>query len=132
MGRNKAVNAMNIITNLIAGLLAGIIGAMGLGGGGVLLIYLTVFAGIQQIEAQGINLIFFLPCAVTAIIIYSKKSLIKWRIVLPYAIFGILGTIIGSFLTDIIGGQTLQTVFGAGLLLLGIKELFFKQNKKQS
>ena len=43
---------------LLAGLLSGIIGGMGLGGGAVLIIYLTVFMDIKQLSAQGINLLF--------------------------------------------------------------------------
>ena len=46
-------------TALLAGLFSGIIGAMGLGGGAVLIIYLSVFTDMPQLEAQGINLIFF-------------------------------------------------------------------------
>ena len=45
----------------LAGTLSGVIGAMGLGGGGVLIIYLTLFLGMEQGIAQGVNLIFFIP-----------------------------------------------------------------------
>ena len=52
---------------LLAGLFSGIIGAMGLGGGAVLIIYLSVFTDMPQLEAQGINLIFFIPIAIAAL-----------------------------------------------------------------
>ena len=71
---------MNIIA-LLAGLLSGIIGAMGLGGGAVLIIYLTLFAETKQLQAQGINLLFFIPIALVAVLIYSKKKQIKWKTV---------------------------------------------------
>ena len=58
---------------LLAGLLSGIIGGMGLGGGVVLIIYLTVFLDTPQLKAQGINLLFFIPIAITAVIIYAIK-----------------------------------------------------------
>ena len=48
---------------LAAGFAAGALGAMGLGGGSVLILYLTLCAGLPQLQAQGINLTFFLPCA---------------------------------------------------------------------
>ena len=48
-------------TALAAGLLSGIIGAMGLGGGAVLIIYLSVFTDMPQLKSQGINLLFFYP-----------------------------------------------------------------------
>ncbi len=50
------------------------IGAMGMGGGGVLLIYLTAFAHVPQLKAQGINLISFLPTGLLATVIYAVKN----------------------------------------------------------
>jgi uncharacterized membrane protein YfcA len=125
---------MSWLFPMIAGILAGMAGAMGLGGGSVLLIYLTLFAGISQITAQGINLIFFIPCAVIAYIMYSKSRLIKFKIAAICAGFGLLGAFIGSALTDYIGEQAIRKTFAVILILLGIKELFFKRklfkNKK--
>ena len=108
----------------LAGLLSGAAGAMGLGGGGVLLIYLTIFAGVEQLTAQGINLLFFLPCAVVALLLYSGKKMIRWKVALPCAAFGLLGAFLGSLLAGYIGGGVLSRVFAAGLILLGIRELF--------
>ena len=64
---------MNILA-LLAGLLSGIIGAMGLGGGAVLIIYLSLFTETEQLTAQGINLLFFIPTALLAVIIYAIKK----------------------------------------------------------
>lgn len=114
---------------LLAGLFSGIIGGMGLGGGAVLIIYLTVFKDMEQLKAQGINLLFFIPIALVAVIIYSFKKQIKWKTTLPLAIGGILGATGGFFLTDIIGGNITAKLFGGFLILLGIKEIFSKQAK---
>ena len=67
---------MEWIISAAAGILSGIIGAMGMGGGGVLIIYLNLFTDIPQSTAQGINLLFFLPTAVLAVLYYTKKKLI--------------------------------------------------------
>ena len=72
---------MNIAA-LLAGLFSGILGSMGLGGGGVLIIYLSLFTETEQLKAQGINLLFFIPIAAASVIIYSLKGLIKWKIIL--------------------------------------------------
>ena len=111
---------------LLAGLFSGIIGGMGLGGGAVLIIYLTVFKNVEQLKAQGINLLFFIPIATLAVIIYAFKKQIKWHITLPLALGGILGAVGGFFLTDIIGGGFTAKLFGGFLIILGIKELFLK------
>ena len=114
---------------LLAGLFSGIIGGMGLGGGAVLIIYLTVFKDVEQLTAQGINLLFFIPIATLAVIIYAFKRQIKWSIALTVAAGGLLGAVGGFFLTDFIGGNFTAKLFGGFLILLGIKELFAKKKK---
>lgn len=114
---------------LLAGLFSGLIGGMGLGGGAVLIIYLTVFQNTRQLKAQGINLLFFIPIALTAVIIYSFKKQIKWRLTIPIALGGMLGAVAGFFLTDFIGGNFTAKLFGGFLILLGLKEIFSKSQK---
>ena len=118
------------ISALLAGLFSGILGSMGLGGGAVLVIYLSVFANVKQLSAQGINLIFFIPIAIISVIIYSYKKQIKWRLTLKIAFGGILGAISGFMLTDFLGGKITSKIFGGLLILIGIKEIFAKKNKK--
>ncbi len=121
---------MNILA-LLAGLLSGIIGAMGLGGGAVLIIYLTLFTDTNQLKAQGINLFFFLPIAVIAVVIYAFKKEIKWKKIIPIALGGILGSFLGIFLSAFLGGEFLSKLFGGGLVLLGIKEIICLKKKRK-
>ncbi len=114
---------------LLAGLFSGIIGGMGLGGGAVLIIYLTVFKNVEQLKAQGINLLFFIPIASLAVIVYAFKKQIKWRVTLPLAFGGILGALAGFFLSNFIGGGLTAKLFGGFLIILGIKEIFFNAKK---
>ena len=116
---------MNIAA-LLAGLVSGIIGGMGMGGGAVLIIYLAAFKDVQQLTAQGINLLFFIPIATLAVIIYTFKKQIKWKLTLPLAIGGVLGALGGIFLSDFLGGNFISKLFGGFLILLGLKELFSK------
>ncbi len=112
----------------IAGLLAGAAGAMGLGGGSVLLIYLTLVAGLPQLEAQGINLVFFLPCALVALLFHLKGGLLKRR-TLPCILTGLLGAALGTFLAGSLGEALLRRLFAGLLLLLGGREIFSKSSK---
>lgn len=111
------------IIKIIAGFLSGVIGGMGLGGGAVLLIYLRVFADTEQIRAQGINLLFFLPIGAVAVAVYAYKHLIKWKTVLKFSLFGVPGCIGAIMLTDIIGGKMLSKIFALILIILGICEI---------
>ena len=114
---------------LLAGLFSGIIGSMGLGGGAVLIIYLGFFTDTEQLAAQGINLLFFIPIAVISVAIYAYKKQIRWRIALRLALWGALGAVLGLCLTDLLGGQLTAKVFGGLLVIIGLREIFGKKRK---
>ncbi len=114
---------------LLAGLFSGVIGAMGLGGGAVLIIYLALFTDTAQLKAQGINLLFFIPIAAAAVIVYSIKKQIKWKITLKIAAWGLLGTVLGLYFTDYFGGDITAKIFGGLLIVMGIFEIFGKKEK---
>ena len=103
---------------------------MGLGGGAVLVIYLAVFTSTDQLTAQGINLLFFIPIGLLAVIIYACKKKIKWKITVPAALFGLLGSAGGLMLTDMLGGKITAKIFGGLLVLLGISEIFWGSKNK--
>ena len=63
-----------MIWSFIAALLTGIFASMGVGGGMILIIYLTVFGGFDQLAAQGINLIYFIPIALLSVILHSRNG----------------------------------------------------------
>ena len=60
------------------GLIAGIIGGLGMGGGTVLILLLTIFLNVEQNIAQGSNVVFFIPTAIAAIFIFIKNKKIKF------------------------------------------------------
>jgi uncharacterized membrane protein YfcA len=115
---------MNYIIPIIAGFLSGLIGSMGFGGGGVLIIYLVIFVNIPQLTAQGINLIFFIPCAILATIIYSFKKQIDFKKIYPIIIGGIFGALIASLFLKSLENQLLTKVFAIFLITMGVTNLF--------
>ena len=123
---------MNTVIQWIAGILSGTAGALGIGGGGVLILYLVLLADVEQVRAQGINLLFFLPCGIIAIIIHAVKKRIKWKLVLPCIAGGLAGVFAGMWLLDHINAGWLGKIFAAGLILLGLKELFKKEKQKST
>jgi len=112
---------MQSIAAVAASVAAGILGAMGLGGGGILLLYL-VFAGFGQLAAQGINLIFIIPVGITGLMLYRKNSLLDIRTALPICLGGILGVFAGSFIAGKISSRMLSLLFGIFVVILGTKE----------
>lgn len=120
------------VISAAAGILSGIIGAMGMGGGGVLIIYLNLFTDIPQNTAQGINLLFFLPTAVLAVIYYARKKLIVWRIAIPFSAMGIVGTLIGSFLCGKFDNSVLTKMFGTLILVMGLMGIIKKEKPSRT
>ncbi len=111
---------MSTVISIIVGFLSGLIGSMGFGGGGILIIYLVIFTSTPQLQAQGINLIFFVPCAVLATIIYTIKKQIDYKQIFPVIIGGIVGAILSSFLLKNINTNYLSKVFAIFLIAMGI------------
>lgn len=121
-----------MVWNILAAFFSGAVGAMGLGGGGVLVLYLTLALHMPQLQAQGINLLFFLPCALISIVIQLKRRMIDKSVVLYMAGGGIVGVLIGMVLTQHISTGILSKLFAAFLIVVGLLELFGKQKKKNN
>ena len=66
---------MDWLIPALAGAVTGVLSGFGIGGGTLLLIYLTAFAGVEQTLAQGINLLYFLPAAATALPSHLKTGI---------------------------------------------------------
>ena len=81
---------------IITGFLSGIIGGMGIGGGTILIPIMTIFLGFDQKTAQAVNLIYFIPTALTALTIHIKNKQIEKNNLWLLIVFGIIGTIIGT------------------------------------
>lgn len=109
--------------------LTGIFASMGLGGGMVLIVYLTVFAGFSQLVAQGINLVFFIPIAIISLVLHTKNKLVEWKKAVPAVLWGTAAVIISAWLANKIEQSLLSKAFGIFLILMGLKELFFKSEK---
>ncbi len=115
---------------LVIGLLTGILSGFGIGGGTILMIYLTAFAAFPQKIAQGINLLYFIPTAAAALILHSKHHQLKWGAVLPAALCGCATAAGFSFLAMSMDLTLLRRLFGVFLLFTGISEL--KKKPKNS
>lgn len=116
-----------MIADIIAGFLSGILGAMGFGGGGILILYLTLYRDLPQLNAQGINLIFFIPSAILALIMHTKNNLIDWKIALKYILYGLIGVSIGYIAMKFIDEKIIAKIFSVILILTGVKQLLFQK-----
>ncbi len=126
---------MKVIWFILAGLISGVVGGMGMGGGTLLIPILTIFLKVEQRMAQGLNLLVFIPMSVVALIIHFKNKLVNLKVGIPIMLSGILASILGSILALNLSNLTLQKFFGGFLLLVGIWQIIqtiisIKQKKK--
>lgn len=123
----EAVNLWDVL----AVIASAIVGSMGLGGGSVLILYLTLVKGTPQLRAQGINLLFFLPCAVTAVCMYQKQGLLRWDILWRMTVGGLLGVLLGQMLLRQIETKAITALFAGFLIVAGVITLFSKQESTE-
>ena len=113
----------------LAGLVCGVFSGLGIGGGTLLMVWMTAVVGLEQQAAQGINLLYFLPTAACALFFHIKNRLIRWRVVLPAIATGCLAAAVAAFLATAMDTGLLRKLFGGFLILVGIRELFTAQRR---
>lgn len=113
-----------MILYLLAGVLFGIIGGMGMGGGIILIPALTLLLGETQHAAQGLNLAAFLPMSGLALYLHIKKKRVKIKSALIMAACGTIGALAGALAANAIDGAFLKKCFGGFLILLAILRIF--------
>lgn len=110
---------MEIFFLILGGLVGGIIGGMGMGGGTLLIPILTIFLGIEQKNAQAINLIAFIPMAVIVTAINIKRKDIDYKSVFTVAIPALATSVVSSLFVEKIDGKILSIGFSVFLIILG-------------
>lgn len=112
---------------VLAGAATGALSGAGLGGGTLLMLYLTGFAGIAQRTAQSINLLYALAASPPALVQHLRaKRIPVRRLGLPAAV-GAACALAGSLLAGTLESHLLRQLFGGLLCLVGLRELFFKE-----
>ncbi len=113
---------------LIVSFLLSVLSGMGVGGGGLLVIYLSLYERIGQHTAQGINLIFFLAASLSALIVNLKRRRLCPTRLLITAFFGAISACFGAILASKAEVTLLRRLFG-GLLILSGAISFFRREK---
>ena len=122
---------MTWLLNAFAGFVTGVLSGMGIGGGTLLVLWLTLVAGITQREAQGINLLYFCAVAPPSIISHLKNRLIPWKQALFAVAAGLPVSIVAAVLAADADVSLLRRGFGVITLVIGVKELLCKKDSGQ-
>lgn len=115
----------------IIGMISGTISGMGIGGGAILIPALVIFCHMQQQIAQSVNLLFFVPTAVVALMIHFKNKVVDIKMAIPLIVSGIFGAVLGSRLAVALPGPVLRKWFGIFLLAMGCYEIIRRDSQKK-
>lgn len=122
---------MTWFLSALVGFVTGILSGMGIGGGTLLVLWLTLVAGVPQREAQGINLLYFCAVAPPSIVSHLKNGLIPWK----QALFAVAAGLPVSIAAAVLAANTdislLRRGFGVITLIIGVKELLCKKDDGQ-
>lgn len=112
---------------VLAGTATGVLSGFGVGGGTLLLIYMTAFTQLSQTQAQGINLLYFLPAAALALPAHFKNGFVERKALLPAISAGLVCSALAACAATALEVGLLRKCFGVFLLYVGLSELFRKK-----
>lgn len=114
---------------LIVGTVLGFLSGLGIGGGSLLIIWLTVVLGTDPLVARSINLLFFIPSALVACGLRIRQGDLKVRPLLPAILAGCAAAAVFSWVSTILNVEVLKKLFGIVLLAAGLRELFYRRKE---
>lgn len=119
---------MTIIVYIILGLVAGTVGgALGLGGGAIMVPAMVMLFGLTQHQAQGTALAVMLPPVfILGVMRYYYAGNVKIMMAVYIAIGFVVGALIGAHIVQYIPSAQLKKAFGIFLIIIGIKMAFIK------
>lgn len=117
---------------ILIGLISGIISGLGMGGGTILILILTLFFSVEQHIAQATNLLFFIPTSIATIIINKKQKNIDFKLGIIIGLTGTIGAILGAIISKNLNTNILKKIFGVFLGIIAVHEIYdvIKSNKK--
>lgn len=114
---------MFIISVLLAVLIAALSG-MGVGGGGLLVIWLVLIMDMPSRTAQGINLVFFVISALAALPVHLRRRRLPTKLLLFLTATAIPGVFVGCRLASYLSEDITRRIFGYFLLFAGGGQLY--------
>ena len=114
---------------LAVGTVLGFLSGIGVGGGSLLVLWLTVIGNMPPETARTINLLFFLPAGLIASFFRLRQGSFKPKQILPAIITGCIFAVLFSWLSSKLDTEILKKLFGGLLIVAGLRELFYKRKK---
>lgn len=117
---------MSFLPSAIVGSVLGFLTGMGIGGGSLLILWLTLALGYDQSVARGINLLFFLPASAVCCIFRLRQGKLRLRLCLPAMISGCITATLAAWIATVTDTALLRKPFGVLLLATGLREILYR------
>lgn len=108
-----------LFIHMLASFGIAVLSGMGVGSAGLFVLYLTTFAGLSQLQAQGLNLVFFLLSAGASFLYHVRRRQIPWGLVAFLILCAMPGSLLGAGLMRRLDSTTVRRLFGGMLTLAG-------------
>ena len=123
----RAVFMLNSIPiAVILGILLGFLAGLGVGGGSLLMLWLTLVINTDHETARTIHLMFFIIAAGSISILRVKNRSLSIKPILPAIVTGCLGAALCSWIGTRIELNVIRKIFGGLLIITGLRELFYR------
>ncbi len=104
------------------GVLAGVAsGLLGVGGGTLIVPFLTLAVGLTQHGAEATSLLVILPTAIVGSLTLRRKGVGNLGLALRFGLVGAVGAVAGAKLALALPAPTLKIVFAAFVGVVGLK-----------
>lgn len=115
-----------MVVSIVVGTVLGFLAGLGVGGGSLLILWLTFVVNMEPNMARFINLVFFVPAAVISCFFRWKQGRLDFHQALPAILAGCIAAGGCAFWAAYLDIALLQKLFGGLLILTGLRELFYK------
>ena len=115
--------------SILIGILLGFLSGLGTGGGSLLILWLTMVLHMDPLTARSINLMFYIPSALTAILLRRQQGRLSAKDIRPAAIPGCMVAGIFAIVSNRLDAVIVKKVFGGILILVGLRELLYRPRK---
>lgn len=116
---------------LVLGTALGFLAGIGVGGGSLLIIWLTLILGLEHAQARVFNLLFFLPSSIICTLFRWRQGKLDIKKILPAIICGCIASLTFSYIGSHLDISLLKKLFGVLLILTALRELTYKPRKKE-
>lgn len=119
----------SVPVTLFVGAALGFLAGVGVGGGSLLMLWLTLILNMEHPIARSINLMFFLPTAIVSSFFRWRQGTLDFKKVLPAILVGCASAAAFALLSRNMDVSILKKLFGSLLIITGLRELLYRPRK---